>query len=218
MKYRQIYRDINIVTVGKLNCDTCNPLNLFKHKVISQEEINSINDKNMRVSSDVVSFKTSSFELYCDSQKMQIRTGDCSRSDQLSDVTLNILRLSETTPTAIGINATFRFGLDEVSFLRFCDKCSPMTAFTPMAENALMFDLSFFDWNHPAEDEKQPQEVYNIKRLSDDIGNQKVVQISVNNHLIIKNGMKMVIDYLSETSKLQSQFFDKCQQFISGIQ
>lgn len=216
MRYRQIYKDISIVTIGKINRDICNPLNLYKHKVISQEEMESINDKELRIGADVVSFRTGSFELYCDPSRMQVRTADCSRSDQISDITLNILRLSETVPSAIGINATFRFGLDEPSFLRFCDRCAPMTAFSPMADNALMFDLSFFDWNHP-ENNGQPQANFNIKRLPDEIGNQKVIQISTNNHLNITDGMNAVMSYLAETQKLHSQFFDNCQQFISGI-
>ncbi len=216
MRYRQIYKDISIVTVASVNRDVCNPLNLFKHKVISLAEINSINDKDMRVGTDIVSFRTNAFELYCDPHRMQVRSEDCTRSDQLSDVTLNILRLSETIPSALGVNATFRFVLDEPNFLQLCNKCVPMTAFSPMAENAVMFDLSFFDWNHP-ENDGQPTAVYNIKRLTDGHGNQIIIQISVNNHLIINDGMNTVMHYLAETSKLHTQFFDKSKQFISSI-
>ena len=216
MRYRQIYKDISIVTIGCDNRDICNPLNLYKHKVVSHDEIESINDKELRIGADVVSFRTNSFELYCDSSRMQIRTGDCSRSDQISDITLNILRLSEKIPSAIGINATFRFSLDEPSFLRFCNRCAPMAAFSPLADNALMFDLSFFDWNHPMNN-GQPQANFNIKRLPDEIGNQRVIQIATNNHLNVIDGMNAVLCYLAETPKLHSQFFDNCQQFIRDI-
>ena len=216
MRYREIYKDISIVVVASVNRNLCNPLNLFKHKVISQAEINSINDKDMRVGADIVSFRADAFELYCDPHRMQVRSEDCTRSDQLSDVTLNILRLSETTPSALGINATFRFGLDEPNYLQFCNKCAPMTAFSPMADNAVLLDLSFFDWNHP-ENDGQPTAVYNIKRLSDGLGNQKIIQISVNNHLIINDGMNTVMHYLTETAKLHAQFFEKSKQFISSI-
>lgn len=217
MRYRSIYKDISIVTVGKVNCDICNPLNLYKRRIISQEELSSINDKDMRVGADVVSFKTSTFEFYCDDKRMQVRSEDCSRSDQLSEVSLNILRLSETTPTAIGINATFRFMLDETSFLMFCNKCSPMAAFVPMAENALLVDLTFLDWNHNVKD-GNPMLAYNIKRLPDDINNQKVIQMSVNNHIEVRDGMNTVLYYLAETSSFHSRFFDRCQQFIDNIQ
>ena len=217
MRYRPIYKDISIVTVGKVNRDICNPLNLYKHRVISQEELGAINDKDMRVGMDIVSFKTSAFELYCDERRMQVRSEDCSRSDQLSDVTLNILRLSETTPTAIGINATFRFMLDEPSFLMFCNKCSPMAAFEPMADNALLVDLTFLDWNHNVND-GNPMSVYNIKRLPDEVNNQKVIQMSVNNHLEMRDGMNTVMYYLAETTNFHSHFFDRCQQFINNIQ
>lgn len=216
MRYREIYRDISIVTVGNVSRDVCNPLNLFKHKVISKEELVSINDKDMRIGADICSFRTNTFELYCDQRRMQVRSEDFTRSDQLSDMTLNVLRLSETTPAAIGINASFRFGVDNASFLRFCDKCAPLAAFSPMADNAIMFDLSFFDWNS-RESDRHPSVVYNIKRLEDGIGGQKVIQIIVNNHLVMEDGMNSVMTYLAETSKLHSCFFDRSRQFINRI-
>jgi len=214
MQYKPIYRDISIVVVGDVSRDVCNPLYLFKHKVISQEELSSINDKDMRVGIDIVSFKTSAFELYCDSGRLQIRAEDSSRSDQLSDIVLNILRLSEITPKAIGINATFRFCMDESSYLKFCDKCSPIAAFTPMTDNALLVDLTFLDWERKRDDGSMT--VYNIKRFPDDINNQRVIQMSVNNHLVIRD-LDMVIRYLGETTNLHLLFFDRCQQFINNI-
>ena len=217
MNFRPIYKDISIVSVVSINRDVCNPINLFKHKFITQDEIESINDKDMRVGSDLVSFRTKAFELYCDGGRMQVRSKDTTRSDQLSDLSLNILRLSETTPKAIGINATFRFILDEISFLQFINKCTPMAAFTPMAENALMANLSFIDWNH-SDNDGQPMAVFNINRLPDITKNQKVIQITVNNHLDMKDGMNSVMYYLAETGNLHSEFFEKCRQFLNGIQ
>lgn len=217
MNIRPIYKDISIVSVVSINRDVCNPLNLFKHKFISQDEIESINDKDMRVGSDLVSFRTGVFELYCDEGRMQVRSEDTTRSEQLSDLSLNILRLSETTPRAIGINATFRFVLDEISFLQFINRCTPMAAFTPMAENALMANLSFLDWNHSDSDD-QPMSIFNINRLPDIANNQKVIQITVNNHLDMKDGMNSVMCYLAKTGNFHSEFFVKCLQFLNSIQ
>lgn len=217
MQFRPLYKDISIVSVGNVSRDVCNPLNLCKHSIITLDEINSIDDKEMRVGDDRVSFKTNTFELLCDSNRLQIRTEDITRSDQLSNITLSVLRLSEATPKAIGINASFRFSLDEVAFLRFCNRCFPLATFSPMADNALLLDLTFMDWNHQPDD-GQPNAVYNINRRPDTLNNQKVVQISVNNHLAIRDGMNTATYYLSETSNIHSQFFAKCQQFIKGIQ
>lgn len=216
MNFRPIYKDISIVSVVSIHRDACNPINLFKHKFISQDEIESINDKEMRVGSDLVSFRTKAFELYCDEGRMQVRSKDTTRSEQLSDLSLNILRLSETTPKAIGINATFRFILDGASFLQFINKCTPMAAFVPMAENALMLNLTFTDWNH-SDNGGQPMSVFNINRLPDIANNQKVIQITVNNHLEIKDGMNSVMCFLAETGNLHSEFFEKCRQFLNGI-
>lgn len=217
MNFRPIYKDISIVSVANINRDVCNPINLFKHNFINREDIESINDKEMRVGADIVSFKTKAFELYCDGSRMQVRSEDTTRSEQLSDLMLNILRLSETTPKAIGVNATFRFVMDEISFLQFINRCTPMAAFTPMADNALMANLSFIDWNHPDND-GQPMAVFNINRLPDIATNQKVIQITINNHLEMKDGMNTVMYYLAETGNLHSKFFEKCRQFLNGIQ
>ncbi len=217
MNFIPIYKDISIVSVVSINRDVCNPINLFKHRFISQDEIESINDKDMRVGSDLVSFRTKAFELYCDGGRMQVRSEDTTRSEQLSDLSLNILRLSETTPKAIGINATFRFSLDTKAFFDFINRCTPMAAFMPMAENALMANLSFIDWNHNVND-GQPMTVYNINRLPDLTPDQKAIQITVNNHIEMKDGMNSVMYYLAETGNLHSEFFEKSRQFLNGIQ
>jgi hypothetical protein len=216
MRYWQIYQDISIVTVARFNCDICNPLNLYKHGVISLDEINSIDDKVMRVESDIVSFKTRSFELFCDMNRLQVRTEDCSRSDQLSDITLSILRLSEISPKAIGINATFRFGLDDLSFIAFSDRCLPLAAFRPMAKKALLSEVTFVDQDTDLEN-GQPRSVYCVKCLAKKINNHQLVQISVNNHLEMMDGINTAKYYLGETSTIHSLFFNKCRHFISDI-
>jgi len=209
--------DINIVTVANIPRDCCNPLYLFKHKILGDDDMKSVNDKDIRISQDVVSFQTHNFELYCDPNRMQVRSGNISLSTVLSDMTLNILRLSQSVPKAIGINATFRFATDEISLLKFCHKCSPTDAFGPMADNAVMLDLSFLDWNH-APGDGEPDAVYNIKRLTDISKQEKAVQLSVNNHYAINNGFPEAAKYLSESAKRHELFFDKCQQFLKSIQ
>ncbi len=216
MNYKQIYKDISVVIVGDVNRDVCNPLNLYKHKVITQEEIASINDGDMHVGKDVVSFRAKTFELYCDSNRMQIRTEDSTRSEQIGDITLNILRLAQSKTNAIGINATFRFCLDNLSFLKFSHRCSPSDSFIPMADNAILLDYTFIDWNHPM-DNGEPAAVYNIKRLQDSINNQKVIQISVNNHKEIMGDFNLTTKYLSETGAYHSIFFEKCHNYLKNI-
>lgn len=205
------------MTVANISRDCCNPLYLFKHKVIGEDDMKSVNDKDIRISQDVVSFKTHNFELYCDPNRMQVRSDNISLSTILSDITLNIIRLSQSAPKAIGINATFRFATDEISFLRFSHKCSPNDAFGPMADNALLLDLSFLDWNHNPGD-GEPDAVYNIKRLTDISKEEKAVQLSVNNHYVINNGIDEAAKYLSESAKRHELFFEKCQQFLKSIQ
>ena len=205
------------MTVANISRDCCNPIYLFKHKVIGEDDMKSVNDKDIRISQDVVSFKTRNFELYCDPNRMQVRSDNISLSTILSDITLNIIRLSQSAPKAIGINATFRFATDEISFLRFSHKCSPNDAFGPMADNAIMLDLSFLDWNH-APGDGEPDAVYNIKRLTDISKEEKAVQLSVNNHYVINNGIDEAAKYLSESAKRHELFFEKCQQFLKSIQ
>lgn len=217
MKFRPIYMDISIVTVANITRDFCNPLYLFKHNVIKNDDIESINDKDICISQDVVSFKTRNFDLYCNSVRMQVRSENVSLSSILSDITLNIIRLSQSAPKAVGINATFRFATDEPSFRKFCHRCLPNDAFGPMADNALMLDLSFLDRNH-ALGNGEPDVVYNIKRLPDISKEEKAVQISVNNHCPINNGIEEVAKCLMESAKMHEIFFKKCQEFIKSIQ
>ena len=86
-----------------------------------------------------------------------------------------------------------------------------------MADNALMLDLSFLDWNHKPGDGK-PDSVYNIKRLTDISKEEKAVQLSVNNHYAMINGIDDAAKYLNESTKRHEMFFDKCQQFLQSIQ
>ena len=215
MKYRPIYMDISVVTIVSIVRYFCNPFYLYKNRVIGKEDLDSINDKDMIISHDEVSFRADNFDLYCDSNRMQVRSQNISLSTMLSDITLNILRLSEKSPSAIGINACFRFCLDDNSFLRFCNKFLPNEAFIPLAENALMLDMTFQDWNQ-APNSDEPNVMYSIRRLKDLTKDQKVVQISVNNHLEIDSDYD-VTRYLGEAVKRHNMFFDKCQQFIKAI-
>lgn len=216
MQYRQLYREISIVVVAKISPEQCNPLFLQKKQVISEAEVMKVRG-GMRVSSDMASFKIEDgFEVYCDKERVQVRTEDVTLSDRLCDFLTSLIVILDIKVNAIGINGIFRFGLIDVDLLRFSHRCCPNNAFGPLVDNAMLLDMTIADWNH-TENGVTPQTVYNISRQPNDVNGLSVVQIAVNNHLQIKQNKGLAAQYLRQSSNLHTAFFEKCHEFIRSV-
>ena len=216
MQYKQLYRDISIVVVADTNPEKCNPLFLQNKQVISTTELMKVKDA-LRVSSDISSFSIEDgFEVYCDKKRIQVRTENITLSDRLCDFLIGFLAIVDAKVNAIGINGTFRFGLNDIDYLRFSHRCSPNDAFGPLVDNALLLDLNIADWNH-ADDGVTPQAIYNINRQPHAVNGLSVIQISVNNHLQMIHDKDLSAYYLKRSSSLHGAFFEKCHNFINSI-
>lgn len=216
MTNRQLYRDISIVLLAKIDADICNPLNLFKNNIINNEELASIDEK-MRVNSQNVSFKTSEFELLCDGNRLQLRSENSMMSGRLGEILSNLIRIDNLNVDAIGINATSQVFFDAQDYRKLCRHIYPDNAFLPMAGDAMLLDLSFVDWNNPG-NELSPRSIYRITRLPNNAEGLGVLQISVNNHLAIKGNKDLSAQYLSQANALHAGFFNKSKEFLNGIQ
>lgn len=217
MNHRQLYREISLVLISeKIEVDCFNPVNLFKNQLVTEDELRSVSS-NMRVSTDVVSFRTESFELLCDRHRFQLRSEDINASIRFGQLAFSLIRIAKIKVNAIGINAAYRFSLNDIDYLRFSHHCSPNNVFAPMAENAVLADLSFMDWNHP-DNGLEPRTTYSISRLHNGNDGKPTVQISVNHHLTINDNKDLAAQYLSQCSTLHQRFFDKSKEFIGGIQ
>lgn len=216
MQYRQLYREISIVVLADMSPEQCNPLDLQKKHVISEAEMMRVRG-GMRVSSELTSFKIEDgFEIYCDKKRVQVRTNEVTLSDRLCDFLISLLVVLDIKVNAIGINGIFRFGLTDVDLLRFSHRCLPNNAYEPLVDNALLLDMTIADWNH-AEDGVTPQTIYNISRQPNDVNGHPVVQMTVNNHLLIKEDKDLAAQYLRQSSNLHTTFLEKCHDFICSV-
>lgn len=218
MNTKVIYRDISIVLVSKINKETCNPIWMLKHGIITLEELQSIDNDKLIISKEHVQFQTSLFELTCTDEKLVIRSKDITLSNRLSDIALKIVACNNTKVNAIGINASSRFAFPyEPDFLKFCHHVAPLDGLAPLSDNALLLDMTVVDWSAP-HSLNTPNKIYNIKRVQNLNNNVPVVQISMNYHHPQIDGDEMLESYLLSSPHVHNEFFTNSKGLIISIQ
>lgn len=216
MKTISIYKDIGVVVVAQMNRDFCNPISLYKHQILSLDELQDVHNRRLVIDSEVVQFTFKELELTCLKDRLQIRSKDVSATTRISDIIRNILMCSPAEVKAIGINAISRYAFfNEPDFMRFCHHISPMDAFSPLSDNALFTGLSFRDWSEAPRPDA-PVKLFNIQRVSN-MGKQPVVQIGLNSHLEIKGGKDCVEEYLSKANMIHMSFFEDANKLMASI-
>lgn len=218
MNAKVIYRDISIVIVSKINKETCNPIWMLKHGIITIDELESIDNKNLVISNEHVQFQTSLYELTCTDEKLQIRSKDITKSSRLSDIVLKIVACNNSKVNAIGINASSRFAFPiEPDFLKFCHHVAPLNGLAPLSDNALLLDMTVVDWSGP-QGPDTPNKIYNIQRVQNLNNNVPVVQISMNYHHPQIENEEILNRYLLESPQVHNEFFTNTTGLIASIQ
>lgn len=216
MKPRTLLKDIGIVVVASFNKETCNPIWLYKHNILSIEDIQSINNNSIVVSKDLVQFKTPSYELLCDNSRLQIRSKDVSLSNRLSFIAKSIIECNSVKPTAIGINSMLRVAfMNEVDFLRFNHHIAPLDGLNPLSPNALLADITVSDWSEK-EGEGVAKKTFNIQRVSNFQQHEPAIQISLNAHYDIPS-VDIVEETLKNAARVHSDFFNNAQLLFESI-
>ena len=217
MVVKELNRDVSIVVVAEIKKEYCNPIWLFKNKIISEDEMHSIVDEKMKIGDKWVSFETKNFDLVCDPQRLQIRSMRQEMSGRLSELATDITRSSMAIVKAVGINATLRILINEdPDYLKFCHHCAPMDAFSPMSDNAIMLDMTFADWS-TKQTPDIPQKIYNIRKLEDKTRKDHIVQLNLNSHLQIDGDIEKTLHYYKEAPKIHDEFFANSLKFIESI-
>ena len=217
MVVKQLNRDVSIVVVAEIKKEYCNPIWLFKNKIISDDEMQSIVDEKMKIGDKWVNFETNNFDLVCDPQRLQVRSMRQDMSSRLSELATDITRSSMAIVKAVGINATLRILINEdPEYLKFCHRCAPMDAFAPMSDNAIMLDMTFADWSTRLTPDI-PQKIYNIRKLEDNTQKNNIVQLNLNSHLQVDGDLEKSLRYFKDAPKIHDEFFENCVKFIESI-
>ena len=217
MNVKILDRIISIVVLANVNRKVCSPFWLHKNSMISDEEMKSINDDSVSINDTNVNFKTSSFELLCDQNRIQLQSYDIEQSSRLVALVNDILRSSQARVSAMGINAAERFSFSGMKdFINFCHHCAPLNGIAPLAEDALLLDLTLMDMRGNKK-EAGTMRNYNINRLPDSKDNTPMVRISVNNHQQVGGNLDLMKDCLTKAEDEHLSFFKKCDEFILGI-
>lgn len=216
MRPRPLLKDIGIVVVASFNKETCNPLWLYKHNILTIEDIQSIDNNSIIVSKDLVQFKTPVYELICDDSRLQIRSKDVSLSNKLSVIVKSIIDCNSAKVNAIGINSMLRVAFkDEVDFLRFNHHIAPLDGLNPLSPNALLANITVSDWSEQ-EGEGVARKTFDIQRLPSFQDHIPSIQISMNAHYDVMNEVT-IVDILKNAAKVHSDFFGNAQLLFESI-
>lgn len=217
MNVKILDRIISIVALANVNRKVCSPFWLHKNKMISDEEMKSINDDSVSISDTNVNFKTSSFELLCDHNRLQLQSYDIEQSLRLVALVTDIIRSSQAIVSAMGVNAAEQFSFSDMKdFLKFCHHCAPLNGIAPLAEDALLLDLTLMDMRGYNK-ETGSMRYYNINRLPDSKDNTPMVRISVNNHQQVGGNLDLMKNSMTKAEDEHLSFFKKCDEFLLGM-
>lgn len=217
MKTKALLKDIGIVVVSDINRETCQPIWMFKHNLLSLDEVQQINDKDTIVSKDLVRFSFGKIELICDNSRLQVRSRDISLSNRLSILVENILKCNNAEVKAIGINSLFRFAiLNESDLLIFNHRIAPLNGLSPLTNNGLLSNITVVDWSEQ-KGNGIPQKSFNIQRVQSWDEKMPAIQISMNAHFTINEEKAYILKSLRDAAAIHSEFFLNSQKLIDNI-
>lgn len=216
MNPRILLKDIGIVVVASFNKEICNPLWLYKHNILSIDDIQSIDNNSTIVSKELVQFRTPIYELICDDSRLQIRSKDVSMSNKLSGIVKSIIACNSARVNAIGINSMLRVAFkNEVDFLRFNHHIAPLDGLNPLSPNALLANITVSDWSEQM-GEGVAKKTFEIQRLPNFQDHIPSIQISMNAHYDIMNEGN-IADILENAAKVHSDFFCNAHLLFESI-
>lgn len=217
MNIRPLNKDVSIVVISNFDKDICSPLTLYKRNLISEREFKSIDESSVVVTSDMVSFKNSDFDLTLSERRLQIKTDRIDKSDRIAVLMCNIIRTNSCKITAIGINASSRIGFFcNFDIDRFCSVISPNDALRPLVGKSCLTNINLREGADPMRPGK-PEKNYTISRSPYFKNRLPSLNISLNCHMTVEDDLD-IEEYIMQSTMVQSDFFHNVLALIKSIQ